>query len=368
MKNRNWMDGFPIINRKGSSTVEYIIILTVALALALVLYNFMANDGQSILKDKITAIIQGEPSGSGEKVGSGKKPSGASTQNEVSTKSSKEKKQAKTVADVKTTDKQLMMLSDLVYDEPNSITKEDADKILGNGNSEIIDSEDLPNGFQAVAIKNHETGEVIIAFRGSDFEDGGIDWYGQNLSIYTQTKGIQVDSAEAFVERVKNSKAAKDSSIVLTGHSLGGFHAQNMAKKFGFPAVTYNAPGLKPHPLNRAGTPSGAWDLVKSTFNPNMHIGVDASNIFGAHDDQVVNYVNKRDAVGNYGIHYGKVVIIDPDGKQSKERNDYLRPFKDNKTMVVGKAVEGQIKGGFLHNHSLESFEGQFQDDGNIAR
>lgn len=367
MKKRKQADSMPIFNRKGSSTIEYIIILVGILAVALIMYTFMANDGQSLLKDKIMAIIDGDVISNGQTVKVGESSGGSSVNNKASSKPPK-RKQAKTVSDVRTTDEQLKDLAALAYNEPASITAEDADKILGKGNSEIIDSEDLPNGFQAVAIKNNETGEIIISFRGSDTEDYGIDWYGQNLSIYMQTKGIQVDSAKAFVERVKNSKKARDSSIVLTGHSLGGFHAQNMARQYDLPAVTFNAPGLKPHPLNHAGSPKMLWDMGRSIINPNMHIGDDMGNMFGSHDDQVVNYVNKRDAVGNYGIHYGKVVVVDPGGKKPKERNDYLHPIKDHELMVAGKAVEGQLRGGFKHNHSLKSFKGQFKGNGNIAR
>ncbi|WP_169713790.1 YqiA/YcfP family alpha/beta fold hydrolase [Paludifilum halophilum] len=328
-----------------------------------------------MIKDKIMAIINGEiTGGKSEKAGgsgSGDGP-GTESDNEKDEKQAPKRSQAKNLEDVKMTDQQLKQMTDMSYEDIDKLTDKDFNKIFGktNGkpNAKIIDREDLGNGFQAIAVKNKKTGEVVIAFRGSDVEDKGVDWWGQNSSIYMQTKGVQVDSAKQFVERVKNSKKAQDSSITLTGHSLGGFHAQNMAKEYDLPAVTFNAPGLKPHPLHGAGTVSGGWDALKGAFNPNMNGLEDPANAVGAHDNQVVNYVNDADAVGNYGVHYGKVIVTEK-GKAPRERNDYLNPIKDKEILgVLPKAIQGTVQGGFLENHSSDSFNSQFGDDGNIAR
>ncbi|QKI80705.1 amidase domain-containing protein [Kroppenstedtia eburnea] len=62
MKHRDWGQYLPF-NRKGASTVEYVMILAAILVSALLLSNFMANDGQAMIKDKIMAIINGDLTG-----------------------------------------------------------------------------------------------------------------------------------------------------------------------------------------------------------------------------------------------------------------------------------------------------------------
>ncbi|WP_096181585.1 YqiA/YcfP family alpha/beta fold hydrolase [Effusibacillus lacus] len=278
------------------------------------------------------------------------------------------KNQTHKIHDVRTTDQQLMKLADLVYKNPKDITDQDLIAVLGktNGkpNGKLIEREDLANGFEAIAVLNKTTGEVIISFRGSDTEDFFADWWGQNLGIWGQYKGNQVDSAREFVKRVKGLKVAENAAIVLTGHSLGGFHAQNMAREFGFPAVTFNAPGLKPHPASR----TSLIGKVMNVFNPNLNGVEDLGNAWGAHDEQVVNYVNEADVIGNLGVHYGKVVITNRNGRPPGERNDYWHPFKDFESQITRKVLVTTFTEGFLEAHALESFRGQFRDDGNIAR
>ena len=276
---------------------------------------------------------------------------------------------------VKVTDKQLKQLADLSYKEIGKISEDDLVPIFGrdeNGDPKglVIDRKDLSNGFQAIAVKNLETDEVIIVFRGSDTEDYFIDWWGQNLSLPLQFKGVQVDSAERFVESVMNNDLAKNSRIILTGHSKGGFHSQMMAKKFRLPAVTFNAPGLKPHIGNSFLGPRPIRGAVRNILNPNMTVLRDLINMWGIYDDRVVNYVNKNDFVGTWGVHFGKTVVLD-EGSSLKERNDYKYPFKDHLTWGAIKAGRSWLKGGteqIRYEHGLDPFNGEFGEDGNIAR
>ncbi|WP_106346224.1 Mbeg1-like protein [Planifilum fimeticola] len=277
--------------------------------------------------------------------------------------------------DYQVTDYQLKQLTDLAYEKIHKISDEDLSNIFGvdkNGDSNgiIIDREDKANGFQAIAVKNKVTNEVVIAFRGSDFEYNGVDWWGQNLSIWLQFKGPQIDSADQFIERVMNNDRVKGSRIILTGHSQGGFHGQRGAMKYGLPAVTFNAPGLKPHPVSGASGTFGFWKAFKTLTNPNMDIIVDPINALGAYDERVINYVNKEDPVGNFGVHFGKVVLT---GKNSTpgERNDYLRPLKDREQNVIQKFTTLLGRGGIdevRYQHGTVSFDEHFGRDGNIAR
>ena len=273
---------------------------------------------------------------------------------------------------VQLTDKQAQMLSDLVYKDVYGIKDDDLKDVFGvdeNGDSNgiIIDRVDKPSGFEAIAVKNKATNEVVIAIRGSDTEDYYIDWWGQNLSIWQQFRGPQIDDADRFIKGILNSDETKGSTIILTGHSKGGFHSQRGAKKYGLPAITFNAPGLKPHPFYQLISPV---QMVKTTLNPYMSIFRDPFNASGAYNDRVINYVNQDDVVGNYGVHFGKVVVVDDGGVQA-ERNDYRYPLKDLEGSVINKAVSLLVQGGttrFREEHGLESFDEHFDSKGNIAR
>lgn len=102
-------------------------------------------------------------------------------------------------------------------------------------------------GYQGTAYQRLDTGEVIIAHRGTEqvirdgvITDGGMVLTGLNL---------QMGDAVAFTQRVMDeakSDAAKGHyapNVTVTGHSLGGTLAEATAYKFGLHGQTFNAYG-----------------------------------------------------------------------------------------------------------------------------
>jgi hypothetical protein len=69
----NWNVKTFFWNRHGASTVEYVVLLAGVLALALIFTYFLSGDGQSMVKEKMIAIINGEI-GEGSPVGSNAQP------------------------------------------------------------------------------------------------------------------------------------------------------------------------------------------------------------------------------------------------------------------------------------------------------
>jgi hypothetical protein len=160
-------------------------------------------------------------------------------------------------------------------------------KELGGVTYEAIDVENNPRtGFQATAYKRMDTGEIVIAYRGTEFDrepvqDGGID-----AAMVLTGVNLQAANSEAFTERVLE-KARIDADlhhrplqVTVTGHSLGGTLAEINASKYGLKGETFNAYGAAGL---REGVPEGG--------------------------SQVIDHVRAGDVVSAASPHFGEVRV-----------------------------------------------------------
>lgn len=159
-------------------------------------------------------------------------------------------------------------------------------KILGGVTYEAIDAANDPiTGFQATAYKRMDTGEIVIAYRGTEFgrepvQDGGVD-----AGMVLAGINIQAPEAELFTARVM-AKAKLDADlhhrpleVTVTGHSLGGTLAEINAAKFGLNGETFNAYGA----ASLKGVPEGG--------------------------NTVIDHVRAGDLVSAASPHYGQVRV-----------------------------------------------------------
>lgn len=142
------------------------------------------------------------------------------------------------------------------------------------------------NGYFGAAFRNDQTGEIVIANRGSRGSMEGVqqDWLGSDVQIAAQGNLGVPDSfndANQFANKV--ALANPGVPISYTGHSLGGAHAQVQAATTGGRAVTFGAPGVR--------------------------FAVTAAQASGA---SVTNYVIPGDLVGMSGQHIGQTVLVQP--------------------------------------------------------
>lgn len=163
----------------------------------------------------------------------------------------------------------------------------DKSTILDGVEYKAIDTMNNPrSGFQATAYERVDTGEIVIAYRGTEFDrepvqDGGVD-----AAMVLTGVNLQTADSEAFTKRVL--AAAKEKSetygtplnVTVTGHSLGGTLAEINASRFGLHGETFNAYGAAG--LNQ-GIPSGG--------------------------SQVIDHVRAGDVVAAASPHFGEVRV-----------------------------------------------------------
>ena len=105
------------------------------------------------------------------------------------------------------------------------------------------DSTLTQSGFYAAAYQNVSTGEIVIAFRGTEFTDTG-DLAADSAILFDSEHRQFVDALE-FALAVRDRYQGQGYSISVTGHSLGGALAQLTADVFGWGGETFDAPGME---------------------------------------------------------------------------------------------------------------------------
>lgn len=104
-------------------------------------------------------------------------------------------------------------------------------------------------GFYAELYFDRSKKEVVIAIRGTDFDNKDWSDFNSDIQIAVGDSPAQLKHAQnAFEQFIQRSKSEFRSgfNLYLTGHSLGGgLVALLSAKNAGLPTVTFNAPGMQ---------------------------------------------------------------------------------------------------------------------------
>ncbi|UJB19995.1 MULTISPECIES: lipase family protein [Lysobacter] len=201
----------------------------------------------------------------------------------------------------------------------------------------MLESMDRPSGYQGAIYQRVDTGEIVVAHRGTEFDreakqdgviaDGGMVFKGINVQIN--------DAMELTRHALKHAKDSvlndgyRNVEVTTTGHSLGGGLAQATAHKFGLRGEAFN--------------PYGAASL---------DYGVPEGG------NRFVNHVMAGDAVSAASPHYGHVrVYAKPEEISSLKAAGYNN-HEGLSTDVLHRApiVAAVLSGTKGTSHNMDNF------------
>jgi hypothetical protein len=231
----------------------------------------------------------------------------------------------------------------LAKDSYRSPEKNDSIEIDGQQYTVFANADDPATGFQATAYQRKGSSDIVIAYRGTEFDrepvhDGGVDAGMVLLGV-----NAQAPDSIAFTQEVL-AKAQKDAdlndrtaNVTVTGHSLGGTLAEINAAKFGLKGETFNAYGA----ASLYGVPEGG--------------------------NQVIDHVRAGDVVSAASPHFGEVRVyasqqdIDTLSKAGyRDDSGLLSPRNPIKAIDFDShAIDNFIPDSKLLGHSIISDESQ---------
>ncbi|SFW98660.1 Protein of unknown function [Thermoactinomyces sp. DSM 45891] len=250
------------------------------------------------------------------------------------------------LSDVKATDQQLAHAADLVYQD--NIMKAELERRLGEGWELGTEKVNSLNGLQAITFVNENTKEVIVAFRGT--EEGGDYVSDAILAIGLDSYVPQSGAAKNFFDQV--AEKYKGYQLVATGHSLGGYIANEVGMTYRVPTVAFNAPGKNLYPNINASLATG-YAGGAGTYAINMsdyrNRRQSYNELAGNYDGLIRNYNSNRDLVGAVGYRPGETYVVE---------KGTVTPIKRLDNIIVD-GVKSSVTTGPLATHVMSNFTGE---------
>jgi len=180
-------------------------------------------------------------------------------------------------------------LADAVYDFDNTIV----DQWI------LIDTKDKSSGMQAAVYSNEQTGELVLAFRGTETCDFPCslresaeflrDAAADGMLSFGLVHGQFKDAVRYTQDVIDN--LAQGRKIIVTGHSLGGGLAQAVGAAFGLETYAFNSAPV-PDDFFKKYPPV----LPAEVLNEMMHVIADIHDPVSNTDETGKFYVNANHA------------------------------------------------------------------------
>ncbi len=190
----------------------------------------------------------------------------------------------------------------------------------------VLEVADKPSGYQGVIFQREDTGEIVVAHRGTEFgREFADDVVRADGGMVAQRANHQAQDAIEFARQAQKIAEEQRVPISVTGHSLGGCLAQIVAARLGLRGETFNAYGAA-----------------------SLGMGIPEQS-----NGQVVNHVMAADFVSSASPHFGEVRIYasrhDIQGLQSAGYDNNGKVVLDVRSTTAGAAAG-------VWSHSLHNF------------
>jgi hypothetical protein len=224
-------------------------------------------------------------------------------------------------------------LAEHTYDRDGRLKAEVGKDVVLDGIAyTVLAYADRPSGYQGTIYQRKDTGDIVVAHRGTEFgreafKDGLLADGGMVLTRTNLQAADAIALTREAIERAKHDPYGRHPEVTVTGHSLGGTLAQISAHYFGLKGETFNAYGAASLGYR---IPRGGNDMV--------------------------NHVMAGDAVSSASPHYGKVVVY---ARQS-EVNALLSTGHLNSRWIpdasVRQSTAAAIAMGVDGSHNMDNF------------
>ncbi|WDK32843.1 lipase [Xanthomonas campestris] len=229
------------------------------------------------------------------------------------------------------TSQQYSALARDVYDGPRETGERSPVVDIGGVPYQRLAYVDRPSGYQGIIYQRKDTGEIVVAHRGTEpdrellkdgvYADGGMVSTRHNLQA---ADAIELTQRAINLAELQAKRDGHKPEVTVTGHSLGGGMTQVTAHHFGLKGQTFNAYGATS--LDRR-IPEGG--------------------------NEVINHVMAGDAVSAASRHYGRVEIYaTPQEIATLKRADYANDNEvldaRNPLSAAGKLSDSHVMHNFL--------------------
>jgi hypothetical protein len=185
---------------------------------------------------------------------------------------------------------------------------------------QLYDGETLQDGFSATAYLSADGTQMVVAFRGTDFDGNAKN---KNLladaSFANGSPNAQftnyVNDAVAFVKSVTREATAEGdaANVTLTGHSLGGGIAEFIGQSLGLTAIGFDAVGAGKFSPTSFASLQGQAKLGSSTDFENYRLQGDQISLLGEPIGQQYTIENPANFVNPYSavnlVYHDKLTL-----------------------------------------------------------